>query len=52
MKAAVFSYNKKQSFGTVDFDTTLDDPVITYRIVSIDGEEIHKRTVRGSELKH
>ena len=25
MKAALFSYNKKQSFGTVDFDTTLAD---------------------------
>ena len=31
MPAAVFSYNKKQSFGTVDFDTTLEDPTITYR---------------------
>ncbi len=50
MAAAVFSYNKKQSFGTVDIDTTLDDPAITYRVVSIDGEEIHSHTVRRSEL--
>ena len=52
MKAAVFSYNKKQSFGTVDIDTTLDDPTITYRVVNIDGEEIHQHTVRRSELMH
>ena len=52
MRQAVFSYNKKQSFGTVDIDTTVDDPTITYRVVNIDGEEIHKHTVRGSELKH
>ena len=51
MPQAVFSYNKKQSFGTVDFDTTLADPSITYRVVSIDGEEVHRHTVRASELK-
>jgi len=51
MPAAIFSYNKKQSFGTVDFDTTLDDPTITYRIVSIDGEEVYQHTLRRSELK-
>ena len=50
MKEAVFSYNKKQSFGTIDIDTTLDDPTITYRIVSIDGEELHRLTVWRSEL--
>ena len=51
MPGAVFSYNKKQSFGTVDFDTTVDDPTITYRVVSIDGEEVHRHTVRLSELR-
>ncbi|MCA9268030.1 MAG: alkaline phosphatase family protein, partial [Planctomycetales bacterium] len=52
MKAALFSYNKKQSFGTVDFDTTLADPTVTYRIVTIDGDEMHKFTVKRSELTH
>ena len=52
MPAAVFSYNKKQSFGTIDFDTTLDDPTITYRVISIDGEEVHRHTLRRSQLKH
>ncbi|MCG8585581.1 MAG: alkaline phosphatase family protein, partial [Pirellulales bacterium] len=51
MKEAVFSYNKKQSFGTVDFDTTADDPTATYTIVNIDGEKIHSYTVKRSQLK-
>ena len=51
MDAAIFSYNKKQSFGTVDFDTTAADPTITYRVVSIDGEEVHRYTIWRSELR-
>lgn len=51
MEAAMFSYNKKQSFGTVDFDTTLEDPEIIYRVVSIDGDEVHRHVVRKSELQ-
>ncbi len=41
MKEAVFSYNAKQSFGLVEFDTTAADPTVTYTIVSIDGERVH-----------
>jgi alkaline phosphatase D len=51
MKEAVFSYNKTQSFGTVDFDTTLDDPKVTYRVLTIDGEEVNSFTVRLSQLR-
>ncbi|MCS1412071.1 MAG: Alkaline phosphatase D [Verrucomicrobia subdivision 3 bacterium] len=49
-QGALFSYNKKQSFGLVDFDTTKDDPTATYSVVSIDGEIIHEITVRRSTL--
>ena len=49
---ALFSYNKKQSFGLVDFDTTQADPSVTYSVVSIDGEIVHETTVRGSMLKY
>jgi len=52
MKAAEFSYNDKQSFGTVDIDTTVDDPTITYRIVNIDGKEVFSHTVKRSDLEH
>ena len=51
MDEAIFSYNAKQSFGTVDIDTTQDDPTITYRVVSIDGEEIHRFELKRSQLQ-
>ena len=50
MEAAIFSYNAKQSFGTVDFDTIAVDPTATYRIHTIDGEQVFKHTVNLSEL--
>jgi alkaline phosphatase D len=51
MPAAEFSYNTKQSFGVVDFDTTADDPTITYLIVSIDEETVFDYTLRRSQLE-
>ena len=51
MKQAEFSYNKKQSFGTVEFDTTVNDPTIRYRIHSIDGEEIFATTIDLNQLR-
>jgi alkaline phosphatase D len=52
MKAeAIFSYNDPQSFGLVTFDTTADDPTVTYDVVNIDGEKPHSITVKRSELK-
>ncbi len=38
-EGALFSYNKKCSFGLVTIDTRPDDPCILYRIVSIDRED-------------
>lgn len=48
---ALFSYNKKQSFGTLAFDTVAENPTVTYTIHSIDGEEIHQHTLQRSQLK-
>ena len=50
MEAAIFSYNAKQSFGTVDFDTTAADPTVTYVIHTIDGEQVFQHSVKLSEL--
>ena len=50
MATAEFSYNKKQSFGTVDVDTTAADPTVTYRIVTIDGEEVFEFELPLSRL--
>lgn len=49
-KGAIFSYNEPQSFGLVTFDTTLQDPQVTYEVVNIDGEKPHAITVKRSQL--
>ncbi|MEC9331629.1 MAG: alkaline phosphatase D family protein, partial [Verrucomicrobiota bacterium] len=51
MDEAIYSYNAKQSFGTVDFDTQVKDPTVTYAVHSIDGEQIYKFTVKRSQLE-
>ncbi|MDG2383108.1 MAG: alkaline phosphatase D family protein [Pirellulaceae bacterium] len=48
---AEFSFNKKQSFGLVDFDTTLENPSVTYRIMTIDGKQVFSKTIVLSELQ-
>ena len=50
MPGALFGYNKTCSFGLLEFDTTRDDPQVTYRVFSIDNEEIHRLTVYKSQL--
>ena len=49
-QGAIFSYNKPQSFGLVTFDTTIDDPQVTYEVVNINGEKPHSITVKRSQL--
>jgi alkaline phosphatase D len=49
---AIFSYNETQSFGVVDFDTYADDPTVTYKVVNIDGEQVHDLTLKRSQLQH
>jgi alkaline phosphatase D len=51
IKSSLFGYNKKQSFGRVDFDLKAADPTIKYTIISIDGEAIHDLEVKLSELQ-
>ena len=50
-QGAIFSYNELQSFGLVIFDTTVEDPQVTYQVVNIDGDTPHSITVKRSELK-
>ncbi len=47
---ALFSYNKKCSFGLVTFDTTKDDPEVLYQIINIDNDEIHQFRLRRSQM--
>ena len=50
-EAALFSYNAKQSFGLVEFDTTAEDPSVKYTVINIDGEKIADVTVKRSALR-
>lgn len=47
----LFGHNKTNMFGMLRFDTTLDDPTVTYEIVSIDNETIWTKELRLSELR-
>jgi alkaline phosphatase D len=50
MPGALFGYNEKCSFGLLTFDTTDNDPKVTYDVVNIDGETVHSLTIKRSEL--
>ena len=50
MPGSLFGYNKTCSFGKLEFDTTADDPKITYSVFSIDNEMIHRLTLYRSQL--
>jgi alkaline phosphatase D len=47
---ALFGYNEKCSFALMEFDTTQDDPQLTWKIFSIDNEEVYKLTLIRSQL--
>ncbi len=49
---AIFSYNDKQSFGLVTFDTTRSPPTVTYRVITIDGETVHELELSLADLSH
>lgn len=51
MKACLFGYNEKCSFGSLQFDTTLDDPTVTCRIVNIDGDVVESLRLKRSALE-
>jgi len=46
----VFGYNKTCSFGLLHFDTTLEDPKVTFEIVNIAGERVYTYEVRLSDV--
>jgi len=46
----IFSYNDKQGFGLLTFDTTKADPEVRYDVITIDNELMHMLTVKLSQL--
>lgn len=50
-QGALISYNKKQSFGLVEFDTAAKDPTVKYMVINIDGKKIADISVKRSALR-
>ena len=50
MKGCLFGYNEKCSLGRLVFDTTKDDPEVTYEVINIDNEKKHSLTIKRGEL--
>lgn len=51
MKKAIFSYNATPSFGLVDVDTRAVDPVVTYRVVTLEGERVYEHAFQARDLR-
>lgn len=52
MRGSLFGYNKKCSFGMLQFDTTMSDPQVTYKIINIDKEVIYTFSLTRNQLTH
>ncbi len=52
MPGSLFGYNKKCSFGLLQFDTAAPDPQVTYKIINIDKEVIYTFSLKKSQLTH
>lgn len=48
---ALFSYNKGNFFGLLNFDLTKDDPEVTFNCITIDGENVYSLTLKRSQLQ-
>ncbi|MEX0685163.1 MAG: alkaline phosphatase D family protein [Balneolales bacterium] len=51
MPGALFGYNDKQSVGILHFQMSGSDPELTYKIISIDDEEVESLSINKSDLK-
>jgi alkaline phosphatase D len=47
----IWGYNETCSFALMRFDTFGDTPSVTFECVTIDGEVVHRHTLRASELR-
>ena len=47
---ALFSYNKGNFFGMLNFDMTKDDPEMTFACITIDKKTVYKLTLKKSQL--
>lgn len=52
MPESIFGYNQTCSFGLLEFDTTREDPKVSYSIYNIENELLNKITLFKSQLMH
>lgn len=50
-KEALFSYNKGNFFGMLDFDLTKPDQEVTFRCVTINNETVYRLSLKRSQLQ-
>jgi len=50
-KDAIFSYNKGNYFGLLDFDLSVKDPTVTFRCITIDDRDVYSITIPRSRLE-
>ena len=50
-KQALFSYNKGNFFGTLDFGLGIKDPTVTFRCITIEGEKVYELPLKRSQLQ-
>jgi len=48
---ALFSYNKGNFYGLLSFDTTVEDPTVTFECITIDDEVVHTFQLKHSQLR-
>lgn len=52
MEEALFSYNEKQSFGRISFDTQAETPTVSFDVITIDGELVRSLEVPLGKLSY
>jgi len=50
-KQAIFSYNRGNFFGMLNFDFTKSDPEMTFQCITIDKESVYSLTLKRSQLQ-
>ena len=50
-KKALFSYNKGNFFGLLDFDLTKKDPEVTFKCVTLENKTVYDLTLKRSQLE-
>ena len=50
-KQAIFSYNKGNFFGQLEFVQGIEDPTVTFKCITIEGKEVYELQLKRSQLE-